>query len=317
MGSLRREMARSLALLFVVGGAFAAIALALPHPAGSNVRGIEVVATTAFLGALLVFAIPSAHLPELVIHAFLCAGTALISLAIYWWRPGEIASSVAMIYVWVLLYAYYYFDLGWAVVHTVAVAVCFGVVLAVQPGHEAAATHWMVTVGTATVAGVLIGRLSRRVGASASVDPLTGIANRRTFEHALEEELVRCKRTGRGMAVAILDLDCFKELNDAGGHEAGDRALIDLAGIWRMHARKSDLLARYGGDEFAVLLRDCDIAGAEEAVRRLVESAPTYPCTAGIAYWNQAEGPSAIVSRADTALYRGKSAGRGCIVLAD
>lgn len=317
MGSLRREMARSLALLFTVGGAFAAIALALPHPAGSNVDGIVVVACSAFAGALLLFALPAGRLHELAAHAFLFAGTALISLAIYWWRPGEIASSVAMIYVWVLLYAYYYFDLAWAVVHTVAVAGSFAVVLAVQSGHEAAATHWMVTVGTATVAGVLIGRLSRRVGASASVDPLTGIANRRTFEHALEEELVRCRRTGRGMAVAIIDLDSFKELNDAGGHEAGDRALIDLAGIWKMHARKSDLLARYGGDEFAVLLRDCDARGAEEGVRRLVVAAPNYPCTAGIACWDQREGPSEIVSRADAALYRGKSRGRGCVVLAD
>jgi diguanylate cyclase (GGDEF)-like protein len=310
-------MARSLALLFVTGGAFALIALALPHPTGSYEPGIAFVGVTAVAGAGLMLVLPAAEMPELVFQTFLCVGTALISVAIYWWRPGEIASSVAMIYVWVLLYAYYYFDVGWAAAHTALVGIGFAVVLALQKGHDAAATHWMVTVGTATVAGVLIGRLSRRVGASASSDPLTGIANRRHFEQALEEELVGCRRSGRDLAVAILDLDCFKELNDTGGHEAGDRALIDLAGIWKVHARKSDLLARYGGDEFAVLLRDCDAHGAEEGVRRLVESAPHYPCTAGIACWDHREGPSDIVSRADTALYRGKSSGRGCIVLAD
>lgn len=310
-------MARSLALLFVTGGAFALVALALPHPAGSYGPGIAIVGVTATAGAGLLLVLPPARIPELVFQAFLCVGTALISLAIYWWRPGEIASSVAMIYVWVLLYAYYYFDVRWAAAHTMLVGVGFAAVLALQKGHDAAATHWMVTVGTATVAGVVIGRLSRRVGASASSDPLTGIANRRHFEHALEEELVRCRRTGRDMAVAILDLDCFKELNDTGGHEAGDRALVALADIWMQHARKSDLLARYGGDEFALLLRDCDAHGAEEGVRRLVESAPDYPCTAGIACWNHNEAASEIVSRADTALYRGKSSGRGCIVHAD
>jgi len=310
-------MARSLALLFVTGGAFALIALALPHPAGSYEPGIVIVGVTAVAGAGLLLVLPAAHVPDAVFQGFLCVGTALISLAIYWWRPGEIASSVAMIYVWVLLYAYYYFDVGWAAAHTVLVGVGFAVVLALQEGHDAAVSHWMVTVGTATVAGVVIGRLSRRVGASASSDPLTGIANRRRFDHALEDELVRCRRTGRSVAVAIIDLDCFKELNDAGGHEAGDRALIDVAGIWKAHTRKSDLLARYGGDEFAVLLRDCDAHGAAEGVRRLVESAPRYPCTAGVACWDHHEGPTEIVSRADTALYRGKSSGRGHIVVAD
>src|SRR5258708_39595898 len=109
----------------------------------------------------------------------------------------------------------------------------------------------MVTVGTATLAGVLIGRLSRRVGKSAALDPLTGIANRRRFDQALEEELVRCGRNGHQLAVAMIDLDAFKELNDAGGHEAGDRALIALAEIWKLHTRKSDPLARYAGDALA------------------------------------------------------------------
>jgi diguanylate cyclase (GGDEF)-like protein len=310
-------MARALSLLFVTGGAFAIIALALPHPPGSYELGIVIVAAAAVGGAGLLLVLPAGRLPETVFHAFLGSGTALISMAIFWWRPGEIASSVAMIYVWVLLYAYYYFDVGWAAAHTVTVGVCFAVVLALQKGHDAAATHWVVTVGTATVAGVLIGRLSRRVGASASSDPLTGIPNRRHFERALEEELVTCRRNGRNVAVAIIDLDCFKELNDTGGHEAGDRALVTLADTWKLHARKSDLLARYGGDEFAVLLRDCDADGAEEGVRRLVESAPDHPCTAGIACWNHNESPSEIINRADAALYRGKSSGRGCIVLAD
>ncbi|HZQ84707.1 MAG TPA: GGDEF domain-containing protein [Acidimicrobiales bacterium] len=317
MSSVRREMARALALLFFTGGAFAAVALVLPHPSGSYETGIGIVSLAAFAGAGILLVVPSSELPIAVFHAFLAAGTALISLAIYWWRPGEIASSVAMIYVWVLLYAFYYFDLPAAAVHTVLVAASFGAVLAVQPGHEAAGTHWIVTVGTAGVAGVLIGRLSRRVGASAALDGLTGIANRRRFEQALDDELNRCARSGRSVAVAIIDLDCFKELNDAGGHEAGDRALVTLAGTWKQQTRKSDLLARYGGDEFALLMRDCDARGAEEGVRRLVQAAPAYPCTVGIACWDRAEDPQGIVSRADSALYKGKSGGRNQIVVAD
>jgi len=317
MSSVRREMARSLALLFFVGGAFAAVALVLPHPDGSYVVGIGIVAASAFAASCILLVAPAPRLPIAVFHLFLASGSALISLAIYWWRPGEIASSVAMIYVWVLLYAFYYFDLAAAIVHVVVVGGAFGAVLAIQPGHDAAATHWIVTVGTAAVAGVLIGRLSRRVGASAALDGLTGIANRRSFEQALEDELNRCARTGRSVSVAMIDLDCFKQLNDEGGHEAGDRALVSLAETWKHHTRKSDLLARYGGDEFALIMRDCDAAGAEEGVHRLVLAAPKYPCTVGIATWDRAEGPHDIVNRADTALYRGKSNGRGQIVLAD
>ena len=99
MTMLRREMGRTLALLFLAGSAFAVIALALPHPSGSYIPGVWAVAVGAALGAAFFAVAPTARMPVGVFHAALFAGTLFISAGIYWWRPGEVASSVALILV--------------------------------------------------------------------------------------------------------------------------------------------------------------------------------------------------------------------------
>jgi diguanylate cyclase (GGDEF)-like protein len=309
------RMARSAGLLFGVGGIFAAVALALPHPAGSNEAGIVAVGAGALVAALLLFVIPATKIPSWVFPAMIFTGTGLISVGIYFWRPGPVANSVALLYTWVLLYSFYWFSTRLAIAHTVVVGAAFAVVLASQGGNRAAVSQWIVTVGTAAVSGVLIGWLVHQVHAMADTDPLTRLPNRRTWEQVLDRELARSRRQNSAVCVAIADLDEFKSVNDAGGHRAGDVLLVEIAQAWRTEVRTNEFLARYGGDEFALVL-SCGLTEASDAVNRVLASFPSQSCTVGIACWDGSESRDQLVRRADVALYRGKFEGRSRLVLA-
>jgi diguanylate cyclase (GGDEF)-like protein/PAS domain S-box-containing protein len=159
----------------------------------------------------------------------------------------------------------------------------------------------------------LLDRLERM----AHTDDLTGLVNRRAWDAALEREVARARRDNEPLAVAMLDLDRFKEYNDRHGHQAGDRVLREAASAWRAVLRESDLLARYGGEEFAVALPGCDLGRAEELVDRLREVTPAeQSCSAGLACWDGAESADHLLGRADSALYDAKQAGRNRTVVA-
>lgn len=141
----------------------------------------------------------------------------------------------------------------------------------------------------------------------AQTDPLTGLPNRRAWDARLE----RAVAEGQRFAVAILDLDNFKRFNDTHGHPAGDRLLRDTAAAWREQLRCGDLLARLGGEEFGLLLFDCDLDAANEVterLRRLVTSDQT--CSVGLALRRAEEAVDVALARADRALYEAKASGR-------
>jgi diguanylate cyclase (GGDEF)-like protein len=114
-----------------------------------------------------------------------------------------------------------------------------------------------------------------------------------------------------------MDLDHFKGVNDTLGHQAGDRFLKEVAARWAEQLRGHDILARYGGDEFAVVLPRCSVdAGAEVADRLRAALPGGHTCSIGLAQWNGIEGSDELQRRADEALYRAKEAGRNCVVSA-
>jgi diguanylate cyclase (GGDEF)-like protein/PAS domain S-box-containing protein len=167
--------------------------------------------------------------------------------------------------------------------------------------------------GTALALSDLVARLD----AQARTDQLTGLANRRTWDHELPRELSRARRTDAPLSLAILDLDHFKAYNDAYGHPAGDRLLRGAAAAWAQRLRATDVLARYGGEEFAVLLPGCDAASAARVVEQLRAAVPDEEtCSIGVATWDGEELAEALVARADTALYRAKGTGRDRVVAA-
>jgi diguanylate cyclase (GGDEF)-like protein len=169
---------------------------------------------------------------------------------------------------------------------------------------------WAIAVITALVVTEAHARLIGRLRTQASVDPLTGVANRRAWEAEATRDLARAARTGEPLTVAILDLDGFKEVNDRDGHGAGDRLLRQVATAWRTRLRTSDLLGRYGGDEFVLCLPGTDARTAVEVLQRLDGGLPV-GWSVGTATAHRGDSLTELLQRADVRLYEGKRARRG------
>ena len=163
-----------------------------------------------------------------------------------------------------------------------------------------------------------------RLSELSMTDGLTGIANRRQFDEALDAEWKRARREGRAVSLLMIDVDHFKHYNDALGHLAGDDCLKRVAQALREHAaRPGDLFARYGGEEFAVIARNTDAGGASmlaERLRRAIEAEPfifekqpiKVTISVGIATLadDNLDTPQAMVAHSDACLYKSKEGGR-------
>jgi diguanylate cyclase (GGDEF)-like protein len=151
-------------------------------------------------------------------------------------------------------------------------------------------------------------------------DEVTGLYNRRFFSIRLEEEFSRYRRFNHPVSVVLLDLDGFKEVNDRMGHRAGDETLRDIAQILLKHSRGINVISRYGGDEFAVLLVETPKAGARLYADRIRQVVSTYPfghgraitASFGVASLPEdvATSPEEIMRSADDALYAAKRTGK-------
>jgi diguanylate cyclase (GGDEF)-like protein len=181
----------------------------------------------------------------------------------------------------------------------------------IDPGARRLAEVISVEAAVALDRGTALERLTQM----ARIEPLTGLPNRRAWEHELEREIARAARQGSPLAVAMLYLNGFKAHNDTHGHAAGDRILRAAAAAWLPLVRATDTLARYGGDEFAISLPDCPIDQAQSLMERLASAVESLiGFSSGVALWNGTETAHELVRRADEALYEAKSAGRTVVV---
>ena len=155
-------------------------------------------------------------------------------------------------------------------------------------------------------------------------DPLTGVGTRRVLEKVINAEYARAARYNRPFSVAIVDIDNFKQINDQTGHATGDKALKNLAKIMTNTIRSADIVTRYGGDEFVLLMPETEMHNAARILERIRRQAKTISIpkfcnvtiSCGLAQWNGSpdDTPLSILKRADAALYQAKNEGRNKVV---
>jgi diguanylate cyclase (GGDEF)-like protein len=321
----RVTMARTFTYLFGTGATLVLLSLLFPSSPDRDTAGLVITTLAAYLVAIG-FLVAWDRLPLWAFEASPLAGTAVVSLAVYFGGP-EAATAYSLFYLWVALAACYFLRPPIAFAHLCAASAAYALVLLVAPGHvRLPGLTWAMVTGTLGVLGILmttlrgqLDRLVMQLAAAARTDSLTQLANRRELEGRFAAELERSTRTARPLSILVLDLDWFKEYNDRFGHSAGDRVLVMLAQALKRATRTSDVVARLGGEEFGVLAPETDETEAYLLSERLraemrtafaretekmtiscgVATFPVHGITSG-----------ELLHAADRALYEAKESGR-------
>jgi diguanylate cyclase (GGDEF)-like protein len=206
---------------------------------------------------------------------------------------------------------------GYAVMLLISVGGLYSALSTVR-SVRLAFTGGCLLVGWVTYIFMSRGRL--RLAGATITDPLTGLYNRRYLMDRLAEESSRTQRYGGRFAVAMVDLDDFKQVNETQGHAAGDAALRALGGFLIANLRRVDLIFRYGGEEFVAVMPDTDGPAGAEGLLRLEESlgALRLAFSAGVASFPvDGRTPEVLLRRADARLHLAKRAGKGRVIWND
>ncbi|WP_172588052.1 sensor domain-containing diguanylate cyclase, partial [Shewanella xiamenensis] len=184
----------------------------------------------------------------------------------------------------------------------------------------------VVTIGILFISNMTLGRYQRKLEVMASTDKLTGAANRQVFEEYFHQALDKANLSQTPISVLLVDIDHFKKVNDSYGHSIGDLVLKTVTNLLRSQLKQQDILCRWGGEEFLVLLPEMDLSHAAELAERFRDSISqrelkvngvhiAITVSIGVAEYQKLEPAEDLIKRADLALYQAKEAGRNQVVL--
>lgn len=329
----RKTISYSAAAIFIGAIVVSGAETALPGgPQNALLPGI----VALLMAPLAVIAGP--RLPRAALAAFAPIGVACIAYALA--TTSGSPSEGAVLYVWPVLWMSYFYGRAGAVSIVAFVALAQGLALLSLPGDQVSIDRWIDVVASVTVVAGVVHYLAARnarlvtdLEEQARMDPLTGLLNRRGLEERMDIEVTRALRRDSHLAVATVDIDNFKTVNDENGHEIGDRVLAWLGAVLARQTRGTDVAARTGGDEFVVLLPETDatagrhfaervrlaIAGADSQAERRRHGIPEgldLTVSVGVS-GASARDASTLLDAADRALYLAKDEGRDRVVTAD
>jgi diguanylate cyclase (GGDEF)-like protein len=307
--------------MFLLGSATLLATLPLPDPNTSDHPAIRLIAALLGLGAASVWKLLPGR--RWVARVTVVYGILLVSALMAVTRPIE---ATPFFYLWPLVFSAYFCTRREVAADLTLMWVTLGLALFVW-SHDPMKPVLFMGVGVSvTLTTLVVKLLSEHVTAviaqlvtAADTDYLTGLFNRRAFDLEFRRQCDRAQRSGLPLALAMFDLDHFKQVNDRYGHAAGDRVLRDFAALLRGELRSGDTLARVGGEEFAVVLFGVDLDDAvafSERIGRELQvrgsgDTPRLSTSAGVAALSEADcSPEALMLVADRALYAAKAAGR-------
>ena len=313
----RRLMAWTAAAMY--GGATFDGAIEGLIPGDPSFAVAPAVAAAAIVGLLIVW---GPRLPRPALALLGPVGVMLIAGALAA-TPG--AGDGAVLYMWPVLWSTFFFGRRGAIGILLCIAAAHAFVLLEVPPVSSFAARWVDVMVSTTVVAIVVLTLVRHnddlldsLESQARTDALTGLLNRRGFDERAALELARSRREDSCIAVAAFDLDYFKRINDEWGHDVGDQVLIHAAEMLRGEAREIDVVARFGGEEFVVLLPGADAVEAQgfaERVRSALAAGgdprlPVARASAGIRAARAPRSVEELLQGADSALYAAKRAGR-------
>ncbi len=320
-----RLIAVTYGVLFITGAVVGGLSLFLPHDPHRDLVGVLCVVAAA-AGAGIVWAGLAGRLPPWFLQMSPALSGLLVATFIYF-TGGTSAGAYAMYMMWIVATSAYFFSFTTSII-SVLIA-CSGYGVALYAGDAPLPElHLAFAIAALIVSAIVLTLMRQRLDVVINhlhdlsrTDSLTGLPNRREFDERLDEELERAMRAGgRPIGVVILDLDHFKAVNDRYGHQKGDDCLVRFGRILAAESRTSDLAARIGGEEFAVLVPEVEnraeaVALANRILGRVHAEFAGEPfeltVSAGVsAFPEDAAAAEGLVGSADAALYQAKREGR-------
>jgi diguanylate cyclase (GGDEF)-like protein len=308
-------------MMFVLGSVTLLATLSLPDPNTSDHPAIELIATLLGLGAALLWVLRPGR--RWVSSVGVVYGILLVSALMAVTRPIE---ATPFFYLWPMVFSAYFCSRRELAFDLLLMWVTLGLALFLWSADPMKPVLFMGVGVSVTITAVVVKLLAEHVTAvigqlarAADTDYLTGLLNRRAFDSEFRSQCDRATRSGLPLALALFDLDHFKQINDQHGHAVGDRVLCDFSSLLERQLRSGDTLARVGGEEFAVILFGVDVedalAFAERIGRELrlrgTRQGPPLSTSAGVvALSDQDQEPATMMVAADRALYAAKAAGR-------